>query len=572
MTRNSSTDVCIHVPDVQAYKHNEIANAINCKFVNVSASMAPLDYSNLPAFLPARDLPPCLYPWNVYSVLKKINASKATGPDGIPPRLVKEFAYELSVPFTDILNCSYTEGTVPHQWKKAIVIPIPKQYPANIDKLRPVSLTDCFAKICEGFVVDWILDDIEHKIDINQYGNVKGVSTSHYLVSLMHFLHSGAEVPKNVGTVVLTDFSKAFDLIDHNLLISKFIQIGVTESLIPWICSFISGRQQCVRYNQTLSDYKMLNGGLPQGTKMGPLGFQVIINDAASDADTNVWKYFDDLTLASNVSNLAKSTLQEDLDNFVDWSKNNNLTLNPSKCQGLQVCFMQNPPTPTLTIDDVPLKFVNCAKILGIWLQDDLKWDKQIKEMLKKANSRLYMLRNLKRFGFNPTELGIIYKGYVRPLLEYGDVVWGSALTCDQGTTLEKVQKRACKIILGKNYNSYSDAMETLNWILFLTVGKSIAGNLRNLCQIVNAQAPSFHLQGDLCMAEICAIQTPFPFCLAGPNGSERARFPILLTCWITDFNIFHITFWISTKHLVQYEPSAFQVCAYEFGCKRVRM
>ena len=83
---------------------------------------------------------------------------------------------------------------------------------------------------------------------------------------------------------------------------------------------------------------------------MGPLGFQVIINDAASDADTNVWKYVDDLTLASNVSYLAKSTLQEDLDNFVDWSKNNNLTLNPSKCHGLQVCFMQNPPTPTLSL------------------------------------------------------------------------------------------------------------------------------------------------------------------------------------------------------------------------------
>ena len=114
-----------------------------------------------------------------------------------------------------------------------------------------------------------------------------------------------------------------------------------------------------------------------------------------------------------------------------------------------------------MTIDGVPLNFVNCAKILGIWLQDDLKWDKQIEEMLKKTNSRLYMLRNLKRFGFNPTELGIIYKGYVRPLLEYGDVVWGSSVTCDQGTTLEKVQTRAFKIILGKNYNSYSDAMET---------------------------------------------------------------------------------------------------------------
>ena len=123
ITRNSSTDVCTQVPDVQAYKHNEIANVINCKFVNVSASMEPLDYSNLPAFLPARYLPPFLYPWNVYSVLKKINASKATLPDGIPPRFVKGFAYELSVPFTDKLICSYTEGTVQHQWKKAFVIP-----------------------------------------------------------------------------------------------------------------------------------------------------------------------------------------------------------------------------------------------------------------------------------------------------------------------------------------------------------------------------------------------------------------------------------------------------------------
>ena len=320
-------------------------------------------------------------------------------------------------------------------------------------------MTDCFAKISEGFVVDWILSDIEHKIDVNQYGNVKGVSTSHYLVSLMHFLHTGAERPKNVGTVVLTDFSKAFDLIDHNLLISKFIQIGVRESLIPWICSFISGRQQCVRYNKTLSDYKTLKGGLPQGTKMGPLGFQVIINDAASEATTSVWKYVDDLTLASNTTKTVHS-LQTDLDSFVQWTKNNNLTLNPTKCQGLQVCFMQDPPAPNLCIENVPLNFAKFAKILGIWLQDDLKWEKQISEMLKKTNSRLYMLRNLKRFGFDPSELSIVYKGYVRPLLEYGDVVWGSSLTCDQSSTLEKVQKRACKIILGKKYNSYSDAIK----------------------------------------------------------------------------------------------------------------
>ena len=151
-----------------------------------------LDISKLPAFLPAPKPLPYLYPWEVYNVLKRVKPFKATCPDGI---IAKKIAYELSVPFTDILNSSYTEGTVPIQWEKAIVIPIPKQYPANIDKLRPVSMTDGFAKI-----------------DINQYGNVKAVATSHYLVSLMHFLHSGADLSNNMGTVVLTDFYKTFDL------------------------------------------------------------------------------------------------------------------------------------------------------------------------------------------------------------------------------------------------------------------------------------------------------------------------------------------------------------------------
>ena len=151
---------------------------------------------------------------------------------------------------------------------------------------------DCFPKISEGFVTNWVLEDIQDKIDINQYGNVKGDSTLHYLVSLMHFLHMDVNNPKNIGTVVLTDFSKGFDLIDHTLLIRKFIQIGVRESVIPWICSFVAGRQQYVRYNQNLSDFKILKGVLLQGTKMGPLGFQVIIYVAK----VSVWKYVDDIS------------------------------------------------------------------------------------------------------------------------------------------------------------------------------------------------------------------------------------------------------------------------------------
>ena len=133
----------------------------------------------------------------------------------IPAKIIKEFAYELSVPLTDILNSSFAEGKVPTQWKNGIVVPIAKQSPPSLDKLRPVSLTSLFAKIAEGFVSRWVIDDLHHVIDHRQFGYVPDVSTNHYLTNLVHYLHLGAEEGRNVGRVVLTDFSKAFDLVNH---------------------------------------------------------------------------------------------------------------------------------------------------------------------------------------------------------------------------------------------------------------------------------------------------------------------------------------------------------------------
>ena len=109
--------------------HVTIANTINDQFVKVSSNIPPLDPGVLEAYLPAKEPPPSLYLWDVYAELRKVKSTKATGPDGISPKLVKEFAYELSSPVTDILNCSYKEGVVPNQWKQAIVVPIPKTKP-----------------------------------------------------------------------------------------------------------------------------------------------------------------------------------------------------------------------------------------------------------------------------------------------------------------------------------------------------------------------------------------------------------------------------------------------------------
>ena len=108
--------------------------------------------------------------------------SKSGGPDCIDPRLIMEFAYELSFPLTEIFNCSLTEGIVPNIWKMAYKVPVPKCHPLNIEQLRPISLTCIFSKSFEDFVVKWIADDIRPVIDKSQFGSLKGRSTTHYLV------------------------------------------------------------------------------------------------------------------------------------------------------------------------------------------------------------------------------------------------------------------------------------------------------------------------------------------------------------------------------------------------------
>ena len=147
----------------------------------------------------------------------------------------------------------------------------------------------------------------------------------------MDVLFQGADKPKNIGTVVLTDFSKAFDLVNHSVAIQKLIHLGVRGTIVQWICSFLNGRKQCVRYNQTLSDFCLCFAGVPQGTKLGPIAFQAVINDAALGGTAHYWKYVDDLTFAENRHSSELSNLQGDLDDFLHWSVTNQLKLNPTK-------------------------------------------------------------------------------------------------------------------------------------------------------------------------------------------------------------------------------------------------
>eukprot|EP00057_Strongylocentrotus_purpuratus_P014188 XP_011668662.1 PREDICTED: RNA-directed DNA polymerase from mobile element jockey-like [Strongylocentrotus purpuratus] len=463
-TSNSSPLNVIRVPGVEITDSQAIANAINHHFTDISANVPPLDLQQLPAYQPINPSSVMeIHPWKVYCELKKTPVGKSCGPDGVSAKLIREFAAELSSPICDIINTSYREGKVPSQWKRSIVVPVPKKSPPTIDQLRPISLTDHFAKLAELFIYRQLLADIEPNIDPQQYGSRRGNSTAHYLVNLLHFLHTNADRLQTVSTIVVTDFSKAFDLIvNHNIAINKLFTMGARPSLLPWISSFLHGRQQMTRYNGVLSSSLTPVGGVPQGTRLGPAIFLALINDALTDAaGISRWKYVDDITFAESRRRGSCNMMPSTLTLFHQWCLDNGLRINSSKCKSMRVSFSRTELPPLhLELDDTTLQEVKELKLLGVILQHNLRWDSHVRDITGRASRKFYIIRALKRYRAPVEDLLTIYTCYIRPVLEYCVPVWNSSITSEQANDIERVQRRALRIIFHDRYHSYEHALQ----------------------------------------------------------------------------------------------------------------
>ena len=218
------------------------------------------------------------------------------------------------------------------------------------------------------------------------------------------------------------DFSKAFDRIDHTIVIRKLIDLGVRRSIIPWICSFLTDRWQCVKLGQTASNWLPVRAGVPQWTKLGPILFVIMINDLKlASPRCSYWKYVDDITISEFAAARGVSILQSELDNISTWAATNNMVLNPKKCKEMTLRFrkvVDHLPS-ALAIDTKALESVDAHKVLGVTIQSNLKWDLHINEVVAKASKRLHILRVLKRGGVPPADLLKVCFALIRSVLEY---------------------------------------------------------------------------------------------------------------------------------------------------------
>ena len=450
-----------HNSDSSSPNLDELANEINQAFLRPMSDFNPLLPSNRQADADGRSEGFCVSEFSVFKKLSALNQSKAGGPDGIPNWILKENADILATTVADIINTSYNEGRLPSSWKFANIIPIPKAKPVReVNKdLRPISLTPILSKIAEDFVVNlFVKPAVLKKIDPNQYGTVPRSSTTQALISMLHFLNASTDGNGATTRVILFDYKKAFHLIDHRLLLNKLATYDIPQWTLEWITDFLTCRKQRVKLStDCYSEWELVPAGVPQGTKLGPWLFVVMVNDL--DIPTSkLWRYVDDTSMAETILKGGSSTIQNDVDDLINQSEANKFQMNERKCKELQIGFSKliNQFEP-IKIHNTPLEVVKSTKILGLTLSDDLKWNEHVLQIVKKARKRLYCLAQLKRSNVGTKELFQFYITCIRPITEYACPAFHNSLTDYLSNDLESIQKRALRIIIP--WTSYSEAL-----------------------------------------------------------------------------------------------------------------
>ena len=435
------------------------ANDLNKFLASIVQSLPPLSYE-----FPDIPVPFSLPHISPLDVVKKIEKLKRSSicPLDIPVPLIKAFSDYLSKPLSTLFNEITESGQFPQYWKQGFITPIKKKNgKPGFDGIRPITLTSIFSKLYESFLADWLKMKVLPLIDLRQFGNLKSTSTSHYLIHLVDTMGKLLEKPNTWLNLISIDLQKAFDLINHNLLIDKLInEFHIETFLVKLVASFLSNRSQAVKYLNCFSDHLPIFNGIPQGTILGPLLFSLMINSLSTLYD-NRWKFVDDLTVLEICHKNIFSNPMGILQDIACEASSLDMTVNPSKSAIVSVSFLKSPPLFLAPIP--PETSVTSLKLLGVTISSNLKWDAHINNILRQANSSLSLLKLLNKFSCPQSHLLQVYISFVRPILEYACPVWHPGLSNEATQKIENVQKRALRIIFKEGMIPYLHLLNISN-------------------------------------------------------------------------------------------------------------
>ena len=392
--------------------------------------------------------------------VRDLNPRKATTHKNVPPKILKLNSDICVEPLTQIFNDCIENSSFPDELKCTDVTSLPKNGPSNSrTNFRPISVLPTVSKLFERIMDKQIVAYITPFLSSLLCGFRKGYNAQHALVRLLEKFKISLDEGGKAGAVLM-DLSKAFDCIRHDLLIAKLHAYGFSRKALTLINNYLTNRQQRVKVNGSFSSWKSVIRGVPQGSVLGPLLFNIYINDLLLFIqDSDICNYADDTTIYTcnkNLDNIVHK-LENDCTIALKWFADNFMKLNADKCHLLVLGQRCDDPV-TVRIGSANVVNSYEEKLLGVQIDSKLSFENHVSKLCQKASNKLYALARISPY-MDHRKLRALMRAFITSQFQYCPLIW-MFHSRQLNKKINKIQERALRIIYKDAESTYSELLE----------------------------------------------------------------------------------------------------------------